>query len=82
MKRAKKEIMAMVMEEMKLKGDTAKPKESKAEQASNSLLALVRGERKRGAASMLGVDLKKDATGFVPSRLKPAVETVLMIPRP
>ena len=62
--------------------DTAKPKESKAEQASNSLLALVRGERKRGAASMLGVDLKKDSTEFVPSRNEPAVETVLMIPRP
>ncbi len=82
MKRAKKEIMAMVMEEIKGKGDTAKPKESKAEQASNSLLALVRGERKRGAASMLGVDLKRDSTEFVPSRREPAVETALMIPRP
>ncbi len=80
MKRAKKEIMAMVIEEMKSEGDTAKPKGSKAEQASNTLLALVRGERKRGAASMLGVDLKKDATEFVPSRAKPAVETVLTIP--
>ncbi len=46
-KRAKQEIMAMVMDEIKGKGHTAKPKESKAEQASNSLLALVRGERKR-----------------------------------
>ena len=81
-KRAKQEIMAMVMGEIKGKGDTAKPKESKAEQASNSLLALVRGERKRSAASMLGVDLKKDLTDFVPSRNEPAVETVLMIPRP
>ncbi len=31
---------------------------------------------------MLGVDLKKDLTEFVPSRNEPAVETVLMIPRP
>ncbi len=31
---------------------------------------------------MLGVDLKKGSTEFVPSRNKPAVETVLMIPRP
>ncbi len=66
MKRAKKEIMAMVMEEIKGKGDTAKPKESKAEQASNSLLALVRSERKRSAASMLGVDLEKRSNGICP----------------
>ena len=31
---------------------------------------------------MLGVDLKKDSTEFVPSRREPAVGTVLMIPRP
>ncbi len=48
-----KEIMAMVIEGMKGEGDTAKPKGSKAEQASNTLLVLVRGERKRGTASML-----------------------------
>jgi hypothetical protein len=81
-KRAKKEIMAMVIEGMKDVGDTAKPKGSKAEQASNTLLALVRGEKKRDTTSMLGVDLKNGATEFVPSRTKPAVETVLMIPRP
>ncbi len=62
MKRAKKEIMAMVIEGMKGEGDAAKPKVSKAEQASNTLLALVRGERKRGTASMLSVDLKRDST--------------------
>jgi hypothetical protein len=81
-KRAKKEIMAMVIEGMKGEGETAKPKGSKAEQASNALLALVRGDRKRGIASMLSVDLKKDSTDFVPSRTKPTGETVLMIPRP
>ncbi len=42
-KRAKREIMAMVIEGMKGEDDTAKPKGSKAEQASNTLLALVRG---------------------------------------
>jgi hypothetical protein len=58
-KRAKKEIMAMVIEGMKGEGETAKPKGSKAAQASNTLLALVRGEKKRGTTSMLSVDLKK-----------------------
>ncbi len=81
-KRAKREIMAMVIEGMKGEGEKAKPKGSKAEQASNTLLALVRGEKKRGTASMLGVDLKKNATEYVPSRKMPDGETVLMIPRP
>ncbi len=31
---------------------------------------------------MLSIDLKRDSTEFVPSRREPAVETVLMIPRP
>ncbi len=46
MKRAKKEIMAMVIEGMK--GDQtgpAKPRGSNTEQASEPLLALVRGEK-------------------------------------
>jgi hypothetical protein len=81
-KRAKKEIMAMVIEGMKGEGETAKPKGTKAEQASSTLLALVRSEKKRGSASMLSVDLEKDSTDFVPSRKKPTGETVLMIPRP
>ncbi len=57
-KRAKKEIMAMVMEGIKGEGVPAKPKGSKAEQASETLLALVRGERKKSASSMISVDLK------------------------
>ena len=74
--------MAMVIEGMKGEGETAKPKGSKAELASNALLTLVRGARKRGTASMLSVDLKKDSTDFVPSRKKPEDKSVLMIPRP
>ena len=74
--------MAMVIEGMKGEGGISNTQGSKAEQASNTLLALVRGERKRGTASMLSVDLKKDSTDFVPSRKKPVGETVLMIPRP
>jgi hypothetical protein len=74
--------MAMVIEEMKGEGEIAKPKGSKVEQASNTLLALVRGEKKRGTASMLSVDLKIDSTDFVPSRKKTEGGTVLMIPRP
>jgi hypothetical protein len=81
-KRAKKEIMAMVIEGMKDESEIAKSKGSKAEQASNTLLALVRGEKKRGTASMLSVDLKKDSTEYVPSRKMPEGETILMIPRP
>jgi hypothetical protein len=81
-KRPKKEIMAMVIEGMKGEGETVKPKGSKAEQASNTLLALVRSEKKTETASMLSVDLKKDSTDFVPSRKKPEGETVLMIPSP
>ena len=51
-------------------------------QASETLLALVRGARKKGAASMLGVVPSKDTTDFVPSNPKPKGKAVLMMPRP
>ena len=83
-KKAKKEIMAMVMEEIK-GGDfeAEKPKGNRAEKASETLLTLVRGEKKRKAASMINVinvDLKKDPTDFVPSNPEPKSAAVLMIP--
>jgi hypothetical protein len=81
-KRAKKKIMAMVMEG--IKGDEkepAKAKGSKVEQASETLLALVRGEKKRKAASMISVDLKNGEKNFVPSNPEPKEKSVLMIPR-
>jgi hypothetical protein len=80
-KKAKKEIMAMVMEG--IKGDeqgTAKPKGTKAGQASETLLALVRGARKGLATSMLTVEKEKSKTDFVPSRGVPKVAAALMIP--
>ncbi len=74
--------MAMVIEG--IKGDQkgpAKPEGSSVEQAPETLLALVRGEKKRGASSMISVDLKNTATDFVPSNPKPKGKSVLMIPR-
>ncbi len=82
MKRAKKEIMAMVIAGMKGdKKEPAKHRGSNAEQASETLLALVRGERKKSASSMISVDLNNSATDFVPSGPKPKGRSVLMIPR-
>ena len=51
-------------------------------QASDTLIALVRGARKKGAASMLGVAKSDQETDFVPSDPKPKVKAVLMMPRP
>ena len=83
-KKAKKEIIAMVMEEIKGREiEAEKPKGNRAEKASETLLALVRGEKKRKAASMINVinvDLKKDPTDFVPSNPEPKSTAVLMIP--
>ncbi len=63
MKRAKKEIMAMVIKGLKGEEDKPeKPKGSKADRASETLLALVRGEKRKKAASMIGIDLKKRQT--------------------
>jgi hypothetical protein len=60
--------MAMVMEEINGgEMEAEKPKGSKTEKASETLLALVRGEKKRKAASMISVDLKKGETDFAPS---------------
>ncbi len=80
-KKAKKEILAMVMEE--IKGgeiEAEKSKGNRAEKASETLLALVRGEKKRKATNMINVDLKKDQTDFVPSNPEPRSAAVLMIP--
>ena len=83
-KKAKKEIMAMVMEEIKSgEVEAEKPKGNRAEKASETLLALVRGEKNKRAASMINVinvDLKKDPTDFVPSNPEPKGMAVLMIP--
>ena len=51
-------------------------------QASDALIALVRGAKKRGAASMLGVAKADHTTDFVPSDPKPKGKAVLMMPRP
>jgi hypothetical protein len=80
-KKAKKEIMAMVIEELKASDAVPAPR-SGVSQASETLLALVRGERKKGAASMLGVVPSQNATDFVPSDPKPKGKAVLMMPRP
>ena len=80
-KKAKKEIMAMVMEGIKGdEQDTAKPKGTKAGQASETLLALVRGARKGLSTSTLTVEKEKSKTDFVPSRGEPKVAAALMIP--
>jgi hypothetical protein len=80
-KKAKKEIMAMVIEEMKASEDVP-AKRSNVAQASETLLALVRGARKKGAASMLGVVSSNKSTDFVASDPKPKGKAVLMMPRP
>ena len=71
----------MVIEEIK-GGETEaeKPKGNRAEKASETLLALVRGEKRRKTASMINVDLKKDQTDFLPSNPEPRSAAVLMIP--
>ena len=79
MKKAKKEIMAMVIEELKASDEVPVPRSGVA-QAFETLLALVRGARKKGAASMLGVVPSKGATDFVPSDPKPKGKAVLMMP--
>ena len=80
-KKAKKEIIAMVMEEINGREiEAEKPKGNRAVKASETLLALVRGEKKRKAASMINVDLKKESTDFVPSNPGPKSTAVLMIP--
>ena len=80
-KKAKKEIMAMVMGEIKGSEEVPAPRSGVA-QASDALIALVRGARKRGAASMLGVAKSDQETDFVPSGPKPKGKAVLMMPRP
>ncbi len=70
----------MVIEELKASEEVPAPRSNVA-QASEKLLALVRGARKKGAASMLGVVPSKRATDFVPSDPKPKGKAVLMMPR-
>ena len=62
--------MAMVMEEMKASEGVPAPRTGVA-QASDALIALIRGARKRGAASMLGVAKSGQETDFVPSEPNP-----------
>ena len=69
------------MEEMKASEEVPAPRSGVA-QASDALIALVRGARKRGAASMLGVVKSDQATDFVPSDPKPKGKAVLMMSRP
>ena len=73
--------MAMVIEELK-ESEEVPAARSNVAQASETLLALVRGARKKGAPSMLGVVPSKDTTDFVPSDPKPKGKAVLMMPRP
>ncbi len=73
--------MAMMIEEMKASEEVPAPRSGVA-QASETLLALVRGVRKKGAASMLGVVPSDNTTDFVPSDPKPKGKAVLMMPRP
>jgi hypothetical protein len=74
--------MAMVMEEMKASDDKVPAERSGVAQASKTLLAFVRGARKKGAASMLGVVSSGKTTDFVTSDPKPKGKAVLMMPRP
>jgi hypothetical protein len=69
------------MEELKASNEVPAPRSGVA-QASETLLALVRGGRKKGAASMFGVVPSRDSTDFVPSDPKPKGRAVLMMPRP
>ena len=80
-KKAKKEIMAMVIEEMKASEEVPAPRTGVA-QASDALIALIRGARKRGAASMISIAKSDQETDFVPSDPKSKGKAVLMMPRP
>ena len=63
-KKAKKIIMAMVIEEMKASEEVPTPRTGVA-QASDALIALIRGARKRGAASMISIAKSDQKTDFV-----------------
>ena len=58
------------MEEMKASEEVPAPRSGVAK-ASDSLIALIRGARKKDAASMLGVVKSNKTTDFVPSDPKP-----------
>jgi hypothetical protein len=74
-KRAKKEIMSMVVEALAEKDDDGK---SAARSASESLLNLCRGA-KRTSVGMIGLNLLNP--DFVPSLPKPTFKSILMLPR-
>ena len=69
------------MKEMKASEEVPVPRSGVAK-ASDSLIALIRGARKRDAASMLGVVKSDKSTDFVPSDPKPKGKAVLMMPSP
>ena len=73
--------MAMVIEEMKASEEVPTPRSNVA-QASDALIALVRGTKRKSAASMLGVTKADHTKDFVPSDPKPKGKAVLMMPRP
>jgi hypothetical protein len=73
-KRAKKEIMSMVVEAMAEQEDDGK---SAARSASEKLLELCRGAKKK-SVGMIGCNLI--SPDFVPSPPKPTLKSVLMLP--
>jgi hypothetical protein len=71
-KRAKKEIMSMVVEALSEKGE----EKSTVKSASDSLLELCRGLKKFKSVGMIALDIL--SPDYVPSLLKPTFKTVLM----
>ncbi len=74
-KRAKKEIMSMVVEAMAEKEDDGK---SAARSASEALLDLCRGVKKK-SVGMIGLNLL--SPDFAPSLPKPTSKSIMMLPR-
>ncbi len=72
MKRAKKEIMSMVVEALAEKGG----EQSTVKSASDSLLELCRGLKKSKSVGMIALDTK--SPDYVPSLPKPSFKSVLM----
>ncbi len=72
MKRAKKEIMSMVVEALAEKEE----EKSTVKSASDSLLELCRGLKKSKSVGMIALDAK--SPDYVPSLPKPSFKSVLM----
>ena len=71
-KRAKKEIMSMVVEALSEKGE----EKSTVKSASDTLLELCRGLKKSKSVGMIALDSK--SPDYVPSLPKPSFKSVLM----